>query len=93
MGYNVQNLIILYVLNLFCLVQWLKWITKKFLEITYYWFHIQYDEKFVALLQNEIYNVIFSVFSFNDFTYMLQNLKIMSNVIYYSNETNLWKYI
>jgi hypothetical protein len=93
MGYNIQNLIILYVLNLFCLVQWIKWASKKFLEITYYWFHIQYDEKFVALLQNEIYNVIFSIFSTNDFTYVLQNLKIISNIIYYSNETNLWKYI
>jgi hypothetical protein len=37
MGYNIQNLLILYVLNLFCLIQWIKWLFKKFLEIIYYW--------------------------------------------------------
>ena len=53
MGYNIQNLIILYILNLLCLIQWFKYLTKKFLEITYYWFHTQYDEKFFINIQNE----------------------------------------
>lgn len=36
LGYNTQNLLILYVLNILCLIQWMKHLSKKFLEITYY---------------------------------------------------------
>lgn len=93
MSYNVQNLLILYILNLFCLIQWGKWLFKKFLELTYYWFHVQYDEKFFVLIINEIIEIIFSLVSFNfniEFYQIWQNI---SNSLYVSNELNLWKYI
>jgi hypothetical protein len=93
MGYNVQNLLILYVLNLFCLIQWSKWIFKKFLELTYYWFHIQYDEKFFVLIIQEIITILTSFVSFNDNNFININWQNISNILYYSNELNLWKYI
>jgi hypothetical protein len=92
MGYNVQNLLILYILNLFCLVQWVKWLFKKFLELTYYWFHIQYDEKFFILIIQEIISIIFSFVNFDNFNYSIDWQNI-SNILYYSNELHLWKYI
>lgn len=92
LGYNVQNLLILYILNLFCLIQWLKWLTKKFLELTYYWFHIQYDEKLLNLLVSEVYSVIISMFKFN-INSEFMTLQNYSNILYASNELSIWKYI
>lgn len=92
LGYNVQNLLILYILNIFCLVQWIKWLTKKFLELTYYWFHIQYDEKILNTVISEIYYVLKSLISFNTNELRL-NIQNISNILYYSNELSLWKYI
>lgn len=92
MGYNVQNLLILYILNLFCLIQWVKWLFKKFLEITYYWFHIQYDEQSFILLASEILTILSSFIQINSHvTYTFWNN--LSTIIYQSNELNLWKYI
>jgi hypothetical protein len=93
LGYNTQNLLILYVLNLMCLIQWFKFFSKKFLELTYYWFHIQYDEKFFIMFINEIVNVFISILSLNNFTNNLENFLILSNKILYCNELNLWKFI
>lgn len=92
MGYNVQNLLILYILNLFCLIQWSKWLFKKFLELTYYWFHIQYDEKFFVLIVEELILILNSFFAFN-YTNISVNWQNISNILYYSNELNVWKYI
>lgn len=92
MGYNIQNLLILYILNLFCLIQWLKWLFKKFLEITYYWFHIQYDEQLFVLVSSEILTILSSFFWINSSTVSIFWTNL-SNIIYQSNELNVWKYI
>ena len=93
LGYNTQNLLILYVLNILCLVQWIKYGSKKFLEITYYWFHIQYDEKILNNFFFEIYNIILSLLNFNFIPMYIQQLIIFSNKIIYSDNLNLWKFI
>jgi len=93
MGYNVQNLIILYILNLFCLIQWIKWLFKKFLEIIYFWFHVQFDEKFFFIIQNEIFNTIKSFFFLDNNLFFTIKLKILSITVYYFNNINLWKII
>ena len=93
LGYNVQNLLILYILNLFCLIQWAKWIFKKFLEITYYWFHIQYDEKFIISIIFEIKSILQSLFILNVNFNLDNNFKVISIIFFQSNESNLWKYI
>lgn len=93
LGYNVQNLLILYILNLFCLVQWAKWLFKKFLEITYYWFHIQYDEKFFILIVEEILNILKSLVNFNNIVSIYNSFEVISIIIIQSNDSCLWKYI
>lgn len=93
LGYNTQNLLILYVLNILCLIQWIKYGSKKFLEITYYWFHIQYDEKILNNFFFEIYNIILSLLNFNFIPTYIQQLIIFSNKIIYSDSLNLWKFI
>ncbi len=92
LGYNVQNLLILYILNLFCLVQWIKWLTKKFMELTYYWFHIQYDEKLLNSLVLEVYSVLKSFLNTNT-SVNFTTIQSISNILYSSNELTLWKYI
>lgn len=93
LGYNVQNLLILYILNLFCLVQWAKWLFKKFLEITYYWFHIQYDEKFFILIMEETLNILKSFINFNNVISIYNSFEILSIIVTQSNDSSLWKYI
>jgi hypothetical protein len=93
MGYNIQNLIILYVLNLLCLVQWAKWVFKKFIELTYYWFHIQYDEKFILNIFEEIYNTILSLFYADISGTVYYYINAISNLFYSSNQLTVWKYI
>ena len=92
LGYNTQNLLILYVLNLLCLVQWVKIVFKKFLDITYYWFYIQYDEKFTINFLIEFWNVCKSYFYVNDFVVnsLLTNISLS---LYTSNELSVWKYV
>jgi hypothetical protein len=93
LGYNIQNLIILYILNLCCLIQWIKWIFKKFIEIIYYWFHVQYDEKFFVILKNEIFNVLYSLSWNNEIQVVYQKIKLISNILLFTSEINIWKYI
>lgn len=93
LGYNTQNLLILYVLNILCLIQWIKYLSKKFLEITYYWFHIQYDEKLLNNFFFEIFNIIFSLFNVNSIKINIEKLFILSNKILYIDNINLWKFI
>jgi hypothetical protein len=91
LGYNTQNLLILYVLNLLCLIQWLKYLIKKFLEVTYHWFHIQYDEKLINNFSFEILSVISSLFNFVDVYFQINNLIITSTNFLYTDSLNFWK--
>ncbi len=93
LGYNTQNLIILYVLNLMCLIQWSKYLFKKFLEIVYFWFHTQYDEKFLSSLFSEIFNILLSLINFNTINFFLDKIRLISVVVNCSNSIFLWKYI
>ena len=90
LGYNTQNLLILYLLNILCLVQWIKILTKKFLEITYSWFFTQYDEKLTTTVLYEITTVISNYLTLNSVIHLRFN--ILSTIQGYSiSETFLWK--
>jgi len=94
LGYNTQNLIILYVLNCLCLIQWIKYSSKKFLEITFYWFQFQYDEKFFASLILEIFAVFMSSFKLNFNIYQkVDYLYTLSVNFLYADNFDLWKFI
>lgn len=66
---------------------------KKFLEITYYWFHIQYDEKLLNNFFLEILNTIISLININEIYFYLNNLVIICIKFLYSDNTNFWKYL
>lgn len=94
LGYNVQNLLILYVLNLFCLIQWVKILFKKFLEIIFYWFYVQYDEKFISNLLNEIFTIVLSLIQVNfEINYFFKDIVIVCKLIFSSDEMHLWRYL
>jgi hypothetical protein len=93
LGYNVQNLIILYFLNLFCLVQWFKILFKKFLEVVYYWFFIEFDEKFFTVISQEILLTLKYLIVSNELNNFYTKIKFLSTLNYSSNYLNLWKYI
>ena len=61
LGYNVQNLIILYFLNIVILIQWLKVIFKKFFENIFYWFYTNWDLNNIFFFLQELFFIIFFV--------------------------------
>ena len=61
LSYNLQNLIILYILNLGCLIQWIKFLFKFKLEYNYNFFFFNYNNFYNILY--EIYNIFFYIFN------------------------------
>lgn len=53
-GYNIQNAIILFWLNLLFIIQWLKWINRRFFDSIYYWFFTDTNMQLISLLINEL---------------------------------------
>jgi hypothetical protein len=94
LGYNTQNLLIIYILSLMCLIQWLKFCYKKFVEITYACYHYQYDEKIINQVYTEFLNVIWSLFIDN---LILENKIINASLrsinLFVSDNLNLWKFL
>lgn len=90
LGYNTQNLLILYILNLFCLVQWVKILIKKFLEITYSWFFIEYDERLFITMLNEFWVVFKSLLNVHVWSNVYVNT-VNTLTLYSINENFIWK--
>ena len=66
LGYNIQNLIILYFLNIIILVQWLKIIFKKFFENIIYCFYTNWDlNNFFFFLQEFFFIIFFCIIKLN----------------------------
>jgi hypothetical protein len=93
LGYNIQNLVILYVLNLFCLIQWFKFLFKKFIEVIYFWLFLEFDEKFFTVITNEIKLCLKYIFFSKEINNIYTNFKFLSSNDYSGNYLNLWKYI
>jgi len=92
LGYNTQNLLIIYVLNFVCLIQWLKFFYKRFLEITYSCYHYQYDEKIINQLYIESLNILQSFFINNlDTEKKITISWIKSIELFVSDNLHLWK--
>ena len=94
LGYNTQNLLIIYVLNFVCLIQWLKFFYKRFLEITYSCYHYQYDEKIINQLYIEFLNILRSFFINNlDIEKKIIISWIKSIGLLVSDNLHLWKFL
>lgn len=93
LSYNTQNIVILYWLNLICLIQWVKVFYKKFFELSYSWFYFQFDEKFFAMFSLEFWYMLNYVISFDFDVKLVKHIIITSQSLCLSNELSLWKYI
>lgn len=60
-GVNIQNLLILFGLNILFYAQWLKWVIRRFYDISYYWFFTDPNCWSVYLSFNSILSFITSV--------------------------------
>jgi hypothetical protein len=72
---NYQNLILFYIMNWLCLYSWMKWIVKRFMDQTYYWF-------FTSFRPLSITSAI------NDFSYYIQNI-YLPNIYVFKGNLNL----
>lgn len=81
-GANLQNMVILYVLNFACYIQWFKWIYRRFFDLPYTWFYINIDNKFTFRFVFELKLLLLNLLNFN------VNYYIYSTVVYKS--LNLW---
>jgi len=60
---NLQNYIILYILNFSCLIQFLNFFLKKYIELYYNWFFFNFDDLFIECFYHEIINYYFYLFN------------------------------
>jgi len=81
-GANLQNMIILYILNFACYLQWFKWVYRRFFDLPYTWFFTNIDNKFVFRLFFEIKLLLVNLFSLNN------NVTVLNSVIY--SYLSLW---
>lgn len=53
-GVNLQNLFILFWLNFLVIVQWFKWVERRFLDSSYYWFFTDSNNSSYFAILNEL---------------------------------------
>jgi len=92
-GANLQNMLILYVLNFACYLQWFKWIYRRFFDLPYTWFFINVDNKFFFRLFSEIKLVAFSLLNFNQNNLTFQNIIYKSTLLWNVDSLCMWKFL
>lgn len=60
-GVNIQNILILFLLNILFYVQWVKWFFKRFYDVTYYWFFVDPNHWSIYFVFDNIFNFFNSV--------------------------------
>lgn len=60
-GVNIQNLVILFGLNFLFNVQWLKWLGRRYLDQSYFWFFTDVNQWSLNWLVSEITNFFVAV--------------------------------
>lgn len=92
-GVNLQNMIILYVLNFACYVQWFKWLYRRFLDLPYTWFFTSIDNKLTFRLFFEIKLLLVNLVNFNLKSYSYSTLVYKSLTTWGVDSLFLWKFI
>lgn len=82
-GVNLQNVVILYVLNLVCYAQWLKWVYRRFFDTPYTWFFTNPEQKILNKLFSEIFIIVVNSFRLNS----LDSITVQS----YYKTSNFWQ--
>lgn len=60
-GWNIQNLLILFWLNIVFILYWLKWIYRRFYDSIFFWFFTDFNFYRLKFLLLEIFNVLIFV--------------------------------
>lgn len=92
-GVNLQNVIILYVLNFACYLQWFKWVYRRFFDLPYTWFMTNIDSRFFVKLFNEIKTIIISLVNVNVEVVQVSTYCYKSLVLWNVDSLALWKFI
>ena len=92
-GANLQNVIILYALNLACYLQWFKWIYRRFFDLPYTWFFTNADNKVLYKLFLEFKLILLNLVNFNWQTEKFQLIVYKSLSIWSVDSLCIWKFI
>ena len=92
-GVNLQNIVLLYVLNLACYIQWFKWLYRKFFDLPYNWFMVSIDNKFFFRLFLEVKLLISNLFSVNIANYSYSNVIYKSLTLWNVDSLCIWKFL
>lgn len=80
LSFNYQNLLILFGLNLLCYCNWVRFLFRRCIDLTYFWFFTNPDQKLLKLIVEETIHIILSCF--NRLTYEIQLKDIVQLIIY-----------
>lgn len=92
-GANIQNMIILYVLNFACYLQWFKWVYRRFADLPYTWFMTNIDTKLVFRFFMEIKLLIINFFNFNVNIYSYNSIIYKSISLWTVDSLAIWKFL
>ena len=92
-GSSLQNIILLFVLNLACYVQWLKWIYRRFFDLPYNWFFTNVDNKFLYKFFREIELIFFNLLTINVKVTNTYSVIYKSLSLWGVESLFLWKFI
>jgi hypothetical protein len=90
---NLQNIIILYVLNLVCYAQWLKWAYRRFFDVPYTWFFTNPEQKFLSTIISEVYLTGKAAFEFNPLNQVILPIIYKNPALWQSSSLALWKFL
>ena len=80
LGWNNQNLIILFFLNILFMAQWLKWLFRRYYDIVYYWFFTDTNQFSFNYFVNEVELLLFTDNSFVFLTDAAVEINTFSNL-------------
>ncbi len=92
-GANLQNMVLLYVLNFACYVQWFKWVYRRFFDLPYTWFFTNIDNKFFFRLFSEIKLLVSNLISLNCNFSTFGNIMYKSTFLWGVDSLCLWKFL
>jgi hypothetical protein len=55
---NLQNIILFYIMNWLCLYSWFKWIFRRFMDQTYYWFFTSFRPLATSFILTDLINLL-----------------------------------
>ena len=81
---NFQNTVLFYIMNWLCLYSWLKWVFRRFMDQTYYWFFTSFRPTTLNVILNDFVKLAFNIMEHNlptlkysltfNFYYLLNNI-------------------